>query len=246
MAKKKITFVIDGFTPETLPIYRLADYLRYFAALVGPDAEVRFERVGKGSAALINHAPEEIVPEVRGRITAAEHGLGEAEALRGFNGLKALLYQDKTTGRIKEDRRKIVEFPKPQAMEYGSVVEESEVEGIVIRIGGKDETIHVHVLDGDKTHTCVTTREKARELREYLLEFDKPLRLIGRGKWTRTANGTWDLTEFKIADYEPLNGEALEQVLERIRKIPGSGWDKIDDPLAELDKIRRGSSAKVQ
>jgi hypothetical protein len=242
MAKKKITFIIDGFTPETLPIYRLADYLRYFAALVGPDADVRFERVGEGSAALINHAPEEIVPEIRGRITAAEHGLGEQEAIRGFSGLKGLLYQDKTTGRIKENRRKILEFPKPQTLEYGSVVEEGELEGIIIRIGGKDETVHVHILDGDKTTTCITTRAKGKELREYLLEFDKPVRLFGRGKWTRTANGMWQLDEFKIADHEPLNGDALQQVLERMRKIPGSGWDKINDPLTELDRIRKGPS----
>jgi len=245
VAKKKITFVIDGFTPETLPIGRLANYLRYFAALVGPDGDVHFERVAKGSTQLISHANEPTVPEVRHRITEAERGLGDEVAIDGFIGLKKMLFQDQTTGRIKEERRKIVEFRKPEVLEYGSVVEESELEGIIIRIGGKDETVHVHILDGDKTTTCIATRTQGRELKKYLLEFDQPVRLFGKGKWYRTPDGTWELGEFRIGNHEPLNGDDLQLVLERMRQIPGSGWDKIDDPLAELERIRKGTP-KVQ
>lgn len=246
MAYKKITLFIDGFTPDTLPIGRLAEYLKNFAALVGPDADIHFQKVGRGSAALINRAPEAIVPEVRQRITAAREGIGEPNAIRGYTSLKELFYEDRTTGRIKEDRNKILEFLKPEAPQYGAVVEEEgTLEGIIIRIGGKDQTIHVHLQDGERTYVCVTNRAKAKEIRDFLLEFDKPLRLFGRGKWTRTADGTWELNEFKIRDHEPLNGDDLQQVLARIRQIPGSGWDKIDDPLNELDRIRTGS-LKVQ
>lgn len=245
MAKKKITFIIDGFTPDTLPIGRLAEYLKNFAALVGNDADVHFQRVGKGSAALVSHAPDDIVPEVRHRIANASKDEGPGEAVRGFTGLKALLYQDKTTGRIKEERRKIVEFPKATAPQYGPIWEEGALEGVIIRIGGKDETIHVHIQDEENTYTCVTTRSKARELKEFLLEFDKPVRVFGKGKWIRTAGGAWELDEFKIMDHEPLNGEDLQQLMAKMRQIQGSDWDKINDPLTELDRIRRGSS-KVQ
>jgi hypothetical protein len=242
MAKKKITFIIDGFTPDTLPIGRLAEYLKNFAVLVGTDADVHFERVGKGSAALVSRAPEEVVPEVRGRIAQASKDEGPAEAVRGFTGLKTLLYQDKTTGRIKEERRKIIEFPKATAPQYGPIWEESTLEGIIIRIGGKDETIHVHIQNEQNTYPCVTNRSKARELKEFLLEFDKPVRVFGKGKWIRSASGAWDLDEFRITGHEPLNGQDLDQVFARMREIPGSDWDKMNDPLSELDRIRRGSS----
>lgn len=243
---KKITFIIDGYTPDTLPIGRLAEYIRNFANLVGPDSEVRFQRVGKGSAALINRAPQEIVPDVRARITAAREGEGPKEAVSGYFGLKGLLAQDKTAGRIKEERRRIVEFPKVVAPQYGSVAEDGTLEGIVIRIGGKDETFHVLIQDGDKTYSCYTTDiAKAKALKPYLLERDKPVRLSGKGRWCRNASGAWELIQFKILDYEALSNDELQQVLERMREIPGSGWDKIEDPLTELDRIRKGSD-KIQ
>lgn len=243
---KKITFIIDGYTPDTLPIGRLAEYLKNFANLVGPTSDVHFQRVGKGSAALINRARQEAVPEVRARISAAQHGAGPKEAVAGFVGLKGLLVLDKTSGRIKEERRKILEFPKPNVLQYGPVYEEGTLEGVVIRIGGKDQTIHIHLKDGERTYACYTTNlEKAKALRPYLLEYDKPIRVSGKGKWNRTPAGQWELIEFRIADHEELNNDELLQVLERMRQMPGSGWDRIDDPIAELERIRKGSD-KIQ
>ncbi len=240
---KKIKFFIDGYTPDTLPIGRLAEYLKQFSALVGTDADVHFEKVGKGSAALISKAREEIVPEVRGRIVGARQGTAAPEAVRADAAIRNLLYQDKTTGRIKEGRAKILDFPKPDMPQYGPVAEEGSLEGVIIRIGGRDETIHIHIEDGEKYYKCVTTRAKAKELRNFL--FDVPVRVFGRGKWTRTYTGTWELSEFRITDHEPLNSDEIQQVLDRMRQVHGSGWDKINDPLGELNKIRKGSG-KVQ
>ncbi|MBZ5703727.1 MAG: hypothetical protein LAN63_00060 [Acidobacteriia bacterium] len=245
MAKyKKIAFIIDGYTPQTLPIGRLAEYLRNFAALVGPNSDVHFERVGRGSAALINRAPEDTALDVRGRISEAKEGHGPAEAVRGLAGLRTLLYEDNTTGRIKENRFKLLEFPKPRGPQYGPVMEEGTLEGVLIKIGGRDETVPVHLQDGDRYYKCVTTRAKAKELRNFL--FDVPIRVFGKGKWIRTENGEWELSEFKIVDHEPLNDIELQQMIERLRKIPGSGWDKIADPLKELHRIREGGTNKVQ
>jgi len=238
---KKITFFIDGYNPDTLPLGRFAEYIKNFANLVGPNSSVRFERVGKGSAALINRAPQEIIPDVRARIAAAEHGIGPKEAVSGLSGLKSLLAEDKTTGRIKEDNKKLLEFPKVAVPQYGPVYEEGTLDGVVIRIGGKDETIHIHLKDGKRTYRCYTNTDKAKALRPYLLEPDKPVRVYGKGKWNRSPNGQWELEEFKISEFEALSNDDLQQVLERMRNIPGSGWDTIGDPLSELTRIRKGS-----
>lgn len=245
MAYKKIKLIIDGYTPNTLPIAKLADYLKNFAALVGTEADIHFEKVGKGSAALVNRVRDDIVMQTRSRIAAAERGEAPPDAIRGLIGLKELYRLDETTGRIKEDRHRLLEFPKSKTVQYGTIVEEGTLEGIVIRIGGKDETAHVTIQDGGKTYSCVTNTAKAKELRDYLFEYEKPVRFFGRGKWTRTASGDWELIEFKLRDYEPLNNDELLQVLDRMRQIPGSGWGKVDDPLGRLDEIRKGLS-KVQ
>lgn len=240
---KKIKFVIDGFTPLTFPIGRLAEYLRNFAALVGPTSDVHFKQVGEGSAALISLAPEEVVPDVRGRVSAARSGTGPVEANRAFAALRALLHEDKTTGRIKEDNRKILEFPAEQIPQFGPVVEEGMIEGVLIKLGGRDETVPVHLQDGERYYKCEANRTMAKNLAPFL--FGDPIRVFGRGKWVRTEQGEWELEKFQISNYEKLSSDELQHVLDRMRQIPGSGWDAIEDPLDELDRIRKGND-KVQ
>jgi hypothetical protein len=236
---KKIKFIIDGFTPMTIPIGRLSEYLRNFASLVGPNSNVHFVRVGKGSLALESlEAEEEAVLPVGERIKAAQSGVAALEANRGVSALRELLHADNTTGRIKEGRRKIIEFPKPKASLFCPVTEECTLEGILIKIGGRDETIPVHLQDGENYYKCNATRAKAKELAKYL--FGAPIRLFGRGRWNRTDLGQWKLENFQISDYEELNDDEIQRVFEKMRLVPGSGWDAITDPLTELDRIRNG------
>ena len=183
------------------------------------------------------------MPQVRARISEAQQGIGPVDAIRGYSNLQNMLYEDKTSGRIKEERRKILEFPKPTAVQYGPVTEEGTLEGVLIKIGGRDETIPVHLQDGDRFYKCTATRAKAKELAPFL--FGEPIRVFGKGKWNRTQAGKWELVEFKISAHEKLNDDELQIVLERLRNIPGSGWDKINDPLAELERIRKGTD-KIQ
>jgi hypothetical protein len=235
---KKLKFVIDGFTPLTLPVGRLAEYLKHFAALVGPTADVHLVRVGKGSTQLVNLTPDTVMPFVASRIVDAQRGVGPAEAARGFIGLQALLYEDQTTGRVKEERRKIIEFPKFQPPQFGPVQEDATIEGMLIKIGGRGDTIPVHLQDGENYHKCWTTRAIAKALAPHL--FGDPIRVAGKGKWLREISGTWQLQEFKINSFEELNNDELQDVLKRMAHVR-SGWDDVQDPLAELKRIRSGS-----
>ena len=47
---KKLTLRIDGFTPYTLPMGRLAEYLKDLAAIFGTQTDAHFIEVGDGSA----------------------------------------------------------------------------------------------------------------------------------------------------------------------------------------------------
>ena len=48
------------------------------------------------------------------------------------------------------------------------------------------------------------------------------------------------LDRFTITDFEVLDDAPLSAVVARLRKIPGSEWNEIDDPWGELDRIRNG------
>ena len=100
----------------------------------------------------------------------------------------------------------------------------------------------VHLHDGDRYYKCTTTREIAKQLAPYL--FAGGIRLHGTGKWNRSEDGDWVLDNFKINSFEALIDDGLPVALSRMR-VPESEWDKMEDPLGELKRIRKGSS-KVQ
>jgi len=50
MKRESVFLIIDAFTPDTLPMSRLAEYLKSFAAMLGSEANVHFDSVLEGSA----------------------------------------------------------------------------------------------------------------------------------------------------------------------------------------------------
>lgn len=240
---RKLTFKIRDFTPRTLPMARLSEYLAEYARLLGSEEAVHFMRVGEGSAALISEVEEPVYASIRRRAIDASRGIGPQDAVKAFQQIDAKLRRDATAATLQSDTdKKILMFPGVTAIPketFGPFNQPSTVEGIPIKIGGKDSTIPVHIEDSaGGTFICNATRELARKLAPYL--FGGPIRLHGTGRYTRHADGTWEMIGFNIEYHEELNNDPLPVVIERLRAIPGSEWSDIGDPLADLELIRRG------
>jgi hypothetical protein len=60
----ELRYVIDGLTPETLPMARLADYVREWAVLLGETSHVHFDRVSNGSAVLVAKIEPQAFPKL--------------------------------------------------------------------------------------------------------------------------------------------------------------------------------------
>ena len=246
---KKLTLKIDGFTPYTLPIGRLAEYLKDLAAILGAQTDAHFIEVGDGSAELRHAVPEREYTTVHGRIVGAQRGDGPEDAIRGYRDLRAKLRQDQAPDKkpavfADYSGKKIIVFPKAEAEQigFGTISQPGALDGTIIKLGGRDETVPVHLQEGEKFYKCTTTREIAKKLALFL--FAGSVRLHGIGKWNRTEDGDWILENFRIQSFEELSDDELPVVLSRMR-VPESGWDKMEDPLGELKRIRKGSS-KVQ
>lgn len=67
-------FKIDTFTPETLPMERLAQYMLQFAKLLGEPDRVHFVDVGSGSAVLRARVEDAALPRVERRLSDAARG----------------------------------------------------------------------------------------------------------------------------------------------------------------------------
>jgi hypothetical protein len=233
-------FRIDAWKPETLPMARLAEYLAKQAALFGNKDQVHFSKVRKGSAILEILVDDPAVPKVNERLRLAGTLDAPEDISRATLDINRMLRDDNATGTLRlKGGAKILEFPgrKTPLAEEAVVFEFGELDGMVLRVGGKDETVPV-LLQGEAGvyYRCNTDRDTARRLGNYL--FGQTVRVVGRGRWRRSQEGVWELEYFDIRSFEALDETPLEDVVAAMRDIEGSGWNEMDDPQAEFKRLR--------
>jgi hypothetical protein len=236
-------FVIDAYTPDTIPMARLAEYMQQLSQLLGETAAVHFKRLEKGSTALVHRIEREAVPKVRERVSSVRRGDAPKEAVRAYKTINKFLRDDNATGELREKKHGsvVVRFPGREEAEekFPSVRQQGFVDGQIIRVGGFDETVPVWLeTEGKQISGCYTTRSVAKQLAIKLFE---QVRLFGRGRWSRDSEGTWSLLEFKIESFEPLDDAPLSGAIVALRTIP-TEWS--DNSAKELNIIRHGPGVK--
>jgi hypothetical protein len=230
---EKFEFRIKDFTPLTMPMARLSEYLKYLASLFGFESHVHFIMVDEGSANLVKAVDKRAVVRVEKRLLAVENGTARHSAKRAFDKLDDLLYEDNTSATLKTPRGRVVEFPgKDRDLDAtaGPILESVTVEGEVIQIGGRDETISVYLRDRADIHICTASREQGKKISKYL--FEGKLRVTGTGKFMRSATGEWKMRHFDIADFWPLTVQPLSAALYELQAI-----DPDTDPTPTLREL---------
>jgi hypothetical protein len=233
-------FRIDAYTPDTIPMGRLAEYMAELSKMLGERDAVHFRRLEGGSTILVHRIEREAVPKVRARITKVRTGDGPSEALRAYNVINKMLRDDDAVGLLREKRRGavVIRFSgREEAQEeFASVKQYGSIDGIVTWVGGSDETAHITLeTEGQQVSRIYTTRPVAKALGAKLFE---PVRIHGRGRWSRDSEGTWSLLDFKAESFEPLVDAPLSDVLTRMRADIPSQW--MDEAYGELGTIRHG------
>ena len=237
---KALDFSIDAFTPDTIPMSRLAEYMLELAALYGSQPMVHFRGVSKGSTILNATIEDAAVDAVESRLRLVHDAAAPDDLRRAYQSLNSMLRVDKAAGHIRHATGTVVlAFPgrDTPAQKTYRVRDAGVLDGVVIRIGGKDNTIPVWLKDADGTiHKCEANSEIARELvRHYLAS---PLRVTGQGDWLRGEDGGWSLEKFRISSWDVLDDASITDILNAARLAKGNGWNEIDDPIKEHLLIR--------
>lgn len=242
MAKdKERRFKIDVFTPETLPMERLAEYMLQFAKLLGEPERVHFVDVEAGSAVLRARVEEVAVPKIERRLSDASRGQGDPTAVKALQSLDDMLANDNAVGQLLDETgAEIIAFQgrnRPKPLEYGPFREDGVLEGVIIKVGGKGDSVPIWLQDGGTVYkNCTARRPLARRLAKH---YDAGLlRVSGSGSWMRLATGAWLMRSFDIKDFEVLDDAPLADVIKRLHGVEGSEWG--DDPLADLARLRTG------
>lgn len=222
---------------------RLAQYMAELATLLGERNAVHFRRLSKGSTILNAKIDREAAPKIRDRVASVRAGDAANEPMRAYHALNKLLRDDNAIGVLRDSspRGIIVRFPGREIAEekFASIRQQGSIDGIVTGIRGKDDTIHITIQsEGQQISGCETTRTIAKQLGAKLFE---PVRLFGRGRWSRDADGVWSLLHFKIESFETLLESSLTGALSVLRDIP-TEWG--DDAYRELHDVRHGRGGK--
>jgi hypothetical protein len=243
---KRLIFYIDAYSPETIPMAKLAEYMADFATLLGKENAVHFAGLEKGSTRIAARVEFEDLPKVTARLHEIRRGTPPKDAAKIFDQIDTRLANDNAIGRILVEGEagavpaELLAFPgrtRPHAQSYGPFTQEGHLDGVLISVGGKDDTISLRLQNGDTTYTnCDTTRPTARELGKHLFE---PIRVHGTGRWMREQDGKWTLMRFRVHRFEVLESANLRDTVTALRAVRGSEWSGMDDPLSELEGLRR-------
>ncbi|WP_162455084.1 hypothetical protein [Pseudoxanthomonas kalamensis] len=237
------TFRIDAYTPDTIPMARLAAYMAELAAMFGEKDRVHFKGLKAGSTKLLSRVEREAAPKVRNNLMNAASG-EESEAAKSFKKLNEMLRDDNAEAKLVRGKSNILNFPGRKAVrppKLGPFNQGVVRDGILVRIGGKDKSAHAIIEDGDGyTWSFEVSRELAKELAHHL--FGKPLRLTGQGRWFRDEEGQWQYSSLKAAEFKVLDDASLADVVGRIRGLPKDTWKQGVDPIQMLSSLRDDGS----
>lgn len=234
-----IIFRIEGFTPETLPMSRLAEYLGTLARLLGEKERVHFVEIRPGSACAVARPEPPAAPKVRERMVLAQIG-GDEEIAAHVAALDRMLADDNASGELRESGPAglIIRFPGANARsaELGPVVEDGSITGELVSVGGRDRTAHAILRDGDTTYRCEMEKDLAKAMGGFL--YGPPLRVAGRGTWRRTREGKWELIRFKAVSFEALEEVTLTDAAARLRAAGGFGLRDDEEAARRLRELR--------
>lgn len=243
MTDYEYTFRIDAFTPETIPMARLAEYLAVLSNLVGHNQSTHFDRLEEGSARLVYKIDAIDAPKVEQRLARAGALDAPKDLRKAFESLDNMLANDNAIGELRNPAGAvIIPFPgrdRPKQLAFPAFRQDGSIDGQIVSIGGKDTTAHIILQDGAVTYSNIKlTREMARQLRGYL--YEQKVRLVGNGRWERSPEGAWKLLDFAVDRFEVLDDSSLSEVLDSVRNIPDNGLTNSPDVYNDLMSLRLG------
>jgi hypothetical protein len=244
-AGEEFRFCIDAYTPETMPLDRLAEYLAELAQVLGDARSVHLVELEPGSTVLIHKVDAQAVPKIRDQVAAVRHGNAPRPAMAAYQKINRLLREDNGSGvLIEESGAEILDFPgKREEIPYFAAIEEyGEIDGEVIRVGGTGDPVPILLsADAGAFSGCWAKRSIAKPLANHLFE---PVRLFGQGRWIRDAEGQWLLSRLNVDRFQVLEQEVLSAALTKLRAIPGLEWG--DEALDELLRLRHGDGNEAE
>ena len=210
----ELRWVLEGFTPDTLPMARLAEYMEQLAKLYGHDEAVHFERLEDNCVAVISRV--DLGPErakVGSRVRAVGSKSAAPDAMRAFENINRMLGEDEKTARLKLGSAIIIRFPGivPDEPKELTIEDAATISGYLYYLSEDDEgKVHLRIRPSSgNVVMCQAKDGVGKNLRAYLFS---DVRVSGKGTWVRSFNGDWNLKNLEVSEASILDQTDLKKL----------------------------------
>jgi hypothetical protein len=213
--------------------------------LLGHEDRVHFKGLRGGSTVLACKIEREAEPKVQQRLSDLRISEAANDAVAAQKELNEMLREDNAVAEFRHYEEGQItsavmarfpgrEIPVPKKL--GPISEPTSFKGELIRIEGEDSTKHAGIKDSlGRIFKGEMSRDLAIQMRELLFEW---VQVDGTGKWLREEDGTWQLKNFRIERCVQLSKEGLADDINALRKVEGSEWRELNDPLEFIRDMR--------
>lgn len=236
---ERFKFTVPGYSPETMPLDRLMDYLAQLSVVLGKPGDLHLVGVEKGSTRPVLAMRHDVAVKARHHAREVAEGGGSARRREAYNTIRRMVAQDGGQPAVlKEPRGAIIlKFPSVdigQDQVIQSLRQPTSIEGTLVRVGGIGENAQLLIqeLSGNVIAGCTASRAVAQELAHLIYH---AIRVSGIGSWHRTEEGKWEITRLHVQTFEPLDESELEDVVARLRGVSVK-WPA--DSIEQLQAMR--------
>ena len=240
---ERFEFILPGYTPETMPLDRLLEYLSQLMVILGNPSDLHLIDIKKSSTKPVFVMPHHAAVKARKRARETWEGGGPVRAREAYRRIRRMVSDDGGKPAVLTSQSAtILEFPSVDLgadQEIGSVRQPSSVTGELIRVGGETEFDQILLRDvsGAVIAGCFSTKEVAKQLAKLLHEH---VRLHGIASWHRDRHGKWQMARMKVQTFEKVDDESLSDALAAVQ---GTVSDWPDDLTEQLLEMRGGEAA---
>lgn len=228
---------LKGYSPETIPMVRLAEYMQQLAKLLGQEPSVHFQKVEKSSVALISKVDRHAVGKVSARLKAVRQKTAPIEIMRHADWLNTMLADDQTSAILKEGSAIILRFPGVMGYLPSTlrVPDRGSVLGYLYMLSEAPKGFHARIrVESGGALLCTAAPAVAKKLREHLFE---SVKVSGPGLWERSSEGVWTAVTLDIEEFIPADSAKLRAIIDQLRGL-GIDWDDYssyeDQDIAEM------------
>lgn len=234
---EKFSFVIPAYTPETMPLDRLIEYLQQIAMVMGDPANMHLVELETSSTAPVFLIPKRAALDAQERTARVSRGEGTKDQHRAYERLRRMVRRDAPGATrpalLKSTKRVLLEIPAaPEDLGVlNGVRQATQLDGVLVSVGGVggSASLRLQLLNGQVIAGLTVSRAKAKEMAHLIYE---PIRVTGPGIWGRNEDGEWALDRMHVEGFEPLTDRSASDVLAELRAL------KIAWPPDVLDRLR--------